>query len=146
MNLCRQRSVRRLALLVALSAIAANLALTITPSSSAAPQKDQSLAAFMRKKMDASSKILEGITTEDHALIREGADRLLEMSKAEIWNVLVDEDYREFNRDFRSSVHKLQAAAEKGNLDNATLQWFDAVKSCVECHKYVRSQRPVIKK
>jgi hypothetical protein len=107
---------------------------------------DQSLSAFMRKKLDASSKILEGVTAEDSKLIVEGADALLAMSKAEIWNVIVDEDYREFNHEFRASVRKLRDAAEKGNFDNATLQWMDSVKSCVECHKYVRSQRPAIKR
>lgn len=107
---------------------------------------DQSLSAFMRKKLDASSKILEGLTTEDSKLAIEGADALLALSKAEIWNVISDEDYREFNREFRSSVRKLRDAAEKGNFDNATLQWMDSVKSCVECHKYVRSQRVELKK
>ncbi|MDP1796719.1 MAG: hypothetical protein Q8K78_04525, partial [Planctomycetaceae bacterium] len=108
----------------------------------AAAKDDQSLSAFMRKKLDASSKILEGITTEDGKLVVEGADALLAMSKAEIWNVIVDEDYREFNREFRASVRKLRDAAEKENFDNATQQWMDSVKSCVECHKYVRGQRP----
>lgn len=105
----------------------------------------QTLSDFMRKKLGASSKILEGLTTEDEALIKEGADVLTEMSRAELWNVLTDEDYREFNREFRSSVRKLKAAAEKENFDNAMLQWIDSVKACVECHKYVRSQRPVLK-
>lgn len=99
----------------------------------------------MRKKLGASSKILEGLTTEDEALIKDGSDVLMEMSRAELWNVLTDEDYREFNREFRSSVRKLKAAAEKENFDNAMLQWIDSVKGCVECHKYVRSQRPVLK-
>ncbi len=115
-------------------------------ATTAAAKDDQSLSAFMRKKLDASSKILEGITTEDSKLAVEGADALLAMSKAEIWNVIVDEDYREFNHEFRASVRKLRDAAEKGNFDNATLQWMDSVKSCVECHKYVRSQRTTVQK
>lgn len=115
-------------------------------SRSAVAKDDQSLSAFMRKKLDASSKILEGITTEDSKLAMEGADALLAMSRAEIWNVIVDDDYREFNREFRASVRKLRDAAEKENFDNATLQWMDGVKSCVECHKYVRSQRAAVKK
>ena len=110
-----------------------------------AADDDQSLGAFMRKKLDASSLILEGLTTENGVAIREGADALLEMSKAERWNVIADDDYREFNRDFLKAVQKLNAAAKAENYDNATLQWFDAVKGCVECHKYVRSQRPVTK-
>lgn len=108
--------------------------------------QDTSLSAFMRKKLDSSSLILEGLTVEDKKLISEGADALLKMSNVEKWNVLADNDYREFNRDFRNSVRKLDEAAKAKNFDNATLQWFDAVKACVECHKYVRSQRPALKK
>lgn len=108
--------------------------------SEAADDKSQ-LAKFMRKKLVASSEILEGLAVEDAALIKQGAAAILEMSKSELWNVLLDEDYREFNRDFRSSMKKLERAAEEKKLDNALLQWTDAVKGCVECHKYVRTQR-----
>lgn len=112
----------------------------------AATKEDQSLSAFMRKKLDASSKILEGITTEAQQLVIEGADTLLTMSKVEIWNVIADEEYREFNHEFRASVRKLRAAAEKENIDDQTLQWMDTVKSCVECHKYIRAHRTTVKK
>ena len=115
-----------------------------TRSTAAEPVQD--LQAFMRKKLAASSQILEGLTVEDASLIREGAATILEMSKVEKWNVLTDADYREFNRDFRSAMRKLDDAAANSNLDNAMLQWMDAMKGCVECHKYVRSQRPVLKK
>ena len=128
--------------------VAAGVIVAMTMSGFGAAAKDEddkSLAAFMRKKLDSSSKILEGITTEDADLITQGANSLLEMSKAEKWNVIADEDYREFNRYFRSAVRKLGEAAEAKNFDNATLQWFDAVKGCVECHKYVRDNRPKAK-
>jgi len=109
----------------------------------AAGEDEPTLREFMRKKLESSSIILEGMTTEDARLIRRGAKELLEMSLAEKWNVLTDEDYREFNREFRAAVRKLDEAAGRENFDNAALQWFDAVKGCIECHKYVRSQRPV---
>uniref|UniRef100_A0A7C2P335 Cytochrome c n=1 Tax=Schlesneria paludicola TaxID=360056 RepID=A0A7C2P335_9PLAN len=143
----RASSRRSFGLIVLLLAVCAGTAASLlwVPPATGNEAQVQTLAAFMRKKLDASSKILEGITTEDDALIAAGADALLEMSKAEMWNVITDEDYREFNRDFRSSVRKLKDAAEKGNFDNATLQWIDSVKSCVECHKYIRSQRPTLK-
>jgi hypothetical protein len=134
-----------MALLVTFGVVAA-VCLSVASLSPAAQKDDQSLRAFMRKKLDASSRILEGLTTEDDFAIKEGAAALLEMSKAEMWNVIVDEDYREFNREFRGSVRKLSEAAEKENFDNATLQWFDTVKACVECHKYVRSARANPKK
>jgi hypothetical protein len=108
-------------------------------------KSQKTLSDFMRKKLDASSQVLEGLTTEDKELVTAGASALLEMSTSEVWQVLTDEDYREFNRDFRASVRKLKTAAEQDNFDNATLQWFDTVKSCVECHKYVRGKKPVLK-
>lgn len=121
------------------------LALISQDRARAEQAQDTSLSTFMRQKLDNSSLILEGLTVEDEKLISEGADALLKMSNVEKWNVLADNDYREFNRDFRNAVRKLDEAAKAKNFDNATLQWFDAVKACVECHKYVRSQRPAIK-
>ena len=111
----------------------------------AAEEKKEDLAAFMRKKLEASSQILEGLTVKDAGLIRKGTDKLLQMSKAELWNVLADADYREFNGEFRSTLKKLDQAAAEENFDHALLQWIDGVKSCVECHKYVRDERVKLK-
>ncbi len=132
--------------LVAICTVLLATAMLWPAASSQAQDDEQSnLAKFMRKKLDASSRILEGLTVEDAELIQLGSSAILEMSKSELWNVLLDEDYRDFNRDFRSSMRKLEQAAKEENFDNALLQWNDAVKGCVECHKYVRTQRVKIK-
>ena len=107
---------------------------------------DVSLSAFMRKKLDASSQILEGLTTEDAGLIQKGAKTLTELSKAEKWQIFADPEYREYSLDFRSTVRKLAEAAEKENFDNAALQWMDAMKGCIECHQHVRRERAAKKK
>jgi hypothetical protein len=107
---------------------------------------DQSLSSFMRKKLDASSQILEGLTTEDAELIQKGAKALTELSKAEKWQILSDPEYREYSLDFRINARKLADAAEKGNFDNAALQWFDTMKTCIECHHHVRHERAEAKK
>ena len=109
-------------------------------------QPDLSLQTFMRKKLDASSQILEGLTTEDSQLIQRGANSLLELSKAEKWKILIDSGYREHTVDFRNTVKKLVEAAEKNNFDNAALQWFDVTKSCIECHQDVRRDQKAKKK
>jgi len=57
--------------------------------------KRSPLETFMRKKLDASSLILEGLCQEDAELIKQGADQLSAMSKVEVWNVLTDPEYRE---------------------------------------------------
>ena len=107
---------------------------------------DLSLSAFMRKKLDASSQILEGLTTEDSELIQKGAKALTEISKTEKWQILSDPEYREYSLDFRVNARKLAEAAEKGNFDNAALQWFDTMKNCIECHQHVRRERAEAKK
>ena len=108
--------------------------------------KKTPLETFMRKKLNASSKIMEGLCLEDAALIKEGADALGAMSKVEIWNVLSDADYREHSREFRDNAAKLSAAAEAGDFDKAALRWFDVTMSCIECHDQVRNDRKSEKK
>ena len=103
--------------------------------------KKTPLEAFMRKKLDASSKILEGLCQEDAGLIKEGADALAAMSKAEVWNVLTDADYREHSREFRDNAARVAKAAEAGDFDKAALRWFDVTMSCLDCHDHVRGDR-----
>ena len=99
------------------------------------------LETFMRLKLDASSKILEGLCLEDAGLVKEGADALSAMSKVEIWNVLLDPDYREHSREFRDNAAKVSQAAQEGDFDKAALRWFDVTMSCLECHDHVRNER-----
>jgi hypothetical protein len=99
---------------------------------------DQSLKVFMRKKLDASSQILEGLTIEDAELIKTGANALTELSKAERWQILTDADYREYSREFRNNARKVAEAAEAGNFDKAAFQWFGTMKTCIDCHQHVR--------
>lgn len=93
---------------------------------------------LMRKKLDDSSKILEGLTLNDADMIKKATERLLKVTAPEMWRSITDKDYFEFNSEFRSTLHKLEKAASDKNFDKALLEWFDATKGCIECHKYVR--------
>ena len=139
------RSVIGAAMIVA--AVAAGLNWNTWQATAADDERkaDASLSTFMRKKLDASSQILEGLAVEDTDLIKRGADSMLQLSKAEKWQILADSDYREFSADFRKSVKRLSEAAEKNNFDNAALQWFDTMKCCIECHQHVRKERALKK-
>ena len=105
-------------------------------------QKKSTIQQYMRLKMDASSEILEGIVMENPALIKQGGNALLEMSKAEKFQVLTDREYRLHNRQFREAVDRLLAAADKEGYDKAALAWFDVTISCVDCHDHVRKTAP----
>jgi hypothetical protein len=52
------------------------------------------------------------------------------------------EDYARQSADFRRSCDSLRKAAKAKNLDGAALAWMEVTMKCVQCHKYVRDERP----
>ena len=111
------------------------------------PQKDAEKAAparkgisiFMRMKLDASQKILEGLALEDFELIQEGAAKLEDMSAAEKWRVTNDPFFREHSADFQKIAKRLSKNAKDGKLDASALTWLEATMQCIECHKWTRA-------
>jgi hypothetical protein len=99
---------------------------------------DDALRQFMRIKLNASGKVLEGLAVEDFDLLKEGAQTLNEMSQAEQWRVSNDALYRNFSGDFQRMTADLVKAAEEENLDRVALKWVDVTLSCIECHRYAR--------
>ena len=102
---------------------------------------DLDQAEFMRRKLEASGQILEGLVTEDSGLLIKGAKVLVEMSAAEKWQVQNNVMYKQHSAEFQASAKKLVEAAEKENFDNAALKWIDTTMKCMECHKFVRGAR-----
>jgi hypothetical protein len=123
---------------------------TPAPSAKQAPGKEQAqedpeskarpLQKFMRAKLSASTKILEGLAMEDLDLIREGAVEMNQMSQAEQWRRHEDMLYRQFSADFRQTTSDLIDATKEHQFDRAALKWMDATMACIECHRYVRNK------
>lgn len=108
--------------------------------------KKRPIEVSMRQKLEATSKVLEGLATEDKKLVHEGAVVLTDLTKAEVWQVLVDADYREHTQTFRSAVKRLDEAAQRSEFAAAQLEWLDATKRCFDCHNHIRAARPVTAK
>lgn len=100
---------------------------------------NQELRDFMRKKLEASNDILEGLTTDDTDLIEKGAKKLAELSAAEEWRISKDAMYKQFSDEFTRNAEKLVEAAKEKNIDRAALRWMDTTMSCIECHRFVRN-------
>jgi len=109
------------------------------PAAKAKPEME--LAKFMRKKLEASNQILEGLVTEDTQLIVKGAKTLAEMSAAEKFQVHNDVIYKQCSAEFQKAAKSLVEAAEKENFDGAALKWIDTTMKCIECHKVARGLR-----
>lgn len=102
-------------------------------------QAQRELSEFMRRKLEASSSILEGLCIENPALIRQGAALLQELGAAERWRVSTDPMYRQFSSDFQDIIQQLNQAAEEENYDRVALKWMDATMCCIDCHRFTRS-------
>ena len=104
-------------------------------------EKKNPVELTMRQKPEATSKVLEALAIEDKELAHEGAKVLTELSKAEVWQVLTDSEYREHTQTFRSAIKRLDYAAQKSEFASAQLEWLDATKRCFDCHNHVRADR-----
>ncbi len=112
-----------------------------------APQKEdekatfarQGVSKFMRMKLEASQKVLEGLALEEFELIQEGAAKLDEMSAAEKWRVSKDPLYREHSADFQRMAQRLVKNGKDGKLEASALTWIEMTMQCIECHKWSRA-------
>jgi hypothetical protein len=96
---------------------------------------------FMRRKLEHSQKVLEGIAVGDFEIIRRHADELLTLSKLAEWKVLTTPRYELHSNDFRRSAQALIDEARAKNLDGAALAYVELTLHCVKCHKHVREIR-----
>lgn len=105
----------------------------------AAAKVDNDVRAFMRVKLEASTRILEGLTTENFQLIRDGAKTLRTMSTAEKWRVTNDPLYRQYSLEFGQFAERLDEKGKVRNLDGATLAWVECTMACIRCHNHARA-------
>jgi hypothetical protein len=99
------------------------------------------LKALMRKKLECSQKVLEGLALNDFAAISKNAGELSGISKAVEFRVLKTPQYEIFSNQFRRSVETMDEAAKAKNNDGAALAYVDMTLTCVKCHKHVREVR-----
>jgi cytochrome c556 len=133
-----RRDLRRIVPIVAAIAVS-TLGLWYACRADEPPSPKGSVRPFMRMKLEASNKILEGLTTEDFRQVRDGAQTLHKMSSAEKWRVSNDVLYRQYSAEFNRDAERLLEKANERNLDGATLAWVECTMSCVRCHKYARA-------
>jgi hypothetical protein len=95
---------------------------------------------LMKSKLENSKKILEGLATEDFNAIRKGAKAMRDLTVLERWALADTPRYKAQLNVFWFANDALIQAADEKNLDGATLAYTQQTLSCVNCHKYVRTQ------
>lgn len=105
----------------------------------ARPRSD--LDKLMQQKLLRAQKVLEGIAQNDPAIVKQGAQDLLTLSKTAEFRVLKTPQYDLHSNEFRRSLDDVVKGANDRNIDAATLAYMDMVLACVRCHKHVREVR-----
>jgi hypothetical protein len=102
---------------------------------------DPQVRELMRKKLMHSQKLMEAVVMRDHASIGANAKSLRELSELAEWRVFPAPEYLRHSAEFQRVTNALVKSAKDKNEDGAVLSYLELTLNCVQCHKYVRSQR-----
>jgi len=108
-----------------------------TPNEKPDKEKDK-VSDLMKRKLQASQKVLEGLAINDFNAIAKNGEELLEISKEAEWKVIKTPRYEIYSNDFRRTADALIKNAKDKNLDGAALNYVELTLTCVRCHKHVR--------
>jgi cytochrome c556 len=103
------------------------------------------LKALMKKKLESSQKVLEGLALNDFDTISKHAGELSRISKATEFRVLKTPEFELYSNQFRRSVETMDGMAKTKNLDGAALAYVELTLTCVKCHQHVREVRMAMK-
>lgn len=102
-------------------------------------EKEPPLRKFMRQKLDASNRILEGLVTDNMPLVESGSEVLLKMGREEKWRISNDMLYRRYSTEFIDAVNDMKEKAAANSIDGASLAWIKSTMTCLKCHEWVRN-------
>ena len=92
---------------------------------------------FMQGKLVSNKKIVQGLTTNDFGLVKEGAQEVSAYVKGQSWFVLKTPEYRVFSDDMSRAAKSLERAAKNQNVEAAALRYFELTVKCIDCHQYI---------
>ncbi|WP_020476438.1 hypothetical protein [Zavarzinella formosa] len=116
------------------------LPLLAVPSASQ-DKKKREPDPLMAAKLKESQTLLEGLTLNDFAKVRKGAEELLRISKqAQFRKALNTPGYELYANNFQRAAETVIEKAGAKNIDGATLACVDMTITCVRCHQHTREE------
>jgi hypothetical protein len=101
--------------------------------------------SLMRQKLVHAQQLLSALAIGDFEDMKAQAKELQRISLEARWSQPQSPAYGEYGDDFRSSLERLAASADKQNIDGAALNYVQVVLTCVQCHKVVREGQQTAK-
>ena len=102
--------------------------------------KSPQASIWMKKKLDYSQNILNGLTTADFDKVIKNAEEMRRLSKIESFVRGGTPGYRAQLVLFEESADEIIRQAKKDNVEGATLAFTQLTISCVNCHKEIRGK------
>jgi cytochrome c556 len=106
----------------------------------AAVHSQDKASLWMKHKLAASQRILEGMTRADYEMIEKSAEGMQIASYLEAWIRADLPDYKAQFQAFDYANRAIVSAARHKNLDGVTIAYTQLTISCVQCHKIVRDK------
>jgi hypothetical protein len=119
----------------------ATLLALVLPVMNLQADNEKTLKALMKRKLEDSQKVLEGLAINNYDEVAKSAADLIQVSKDVEWRVIKTPQYEMFSNDFRRNAETLVRMAKAKNTDGIALAYVDLTLNCVKCHKYVREVR-----
>lgn len=124
-----------------LPAILCLLILGAAPGGRAEEKPLTDASYWMKRKLELSQDVLQGLALEDYEKISEAARTMDKLNAIESFVRGRNESYKAQLDMFRYANKALIRSAEKQNLDGATLAFNQLTLSCVNCHKQLRDDK-----
>lgn len=113
----------------------------VAPSDPAEKQPSEPMSFWMKKKLDFSKNVLEGIALGDFDKVVQNAQTLRSLSKIEAFVRRDTPGYRQQVVQFENSLDELIRSGKKENVEGATLAFHQLTVSCVHCHRQLRESK-----
>lgn len=111
------------------------------PNTGAEMHQGETVSFWMKKKLDFSKNVLEGVALGDFDKVSQNAKTLRSLSKIESFVRRGTPGYRAQVDAFDQSLAEIIRQAEKENVEGTTLAFHQLTLSCVKCHRELREAK-----
>jgi len=100
--------------------------------------KPEDSSFWMKKKVEYSHQVFDGLATGDFEQISEGARHMRALGRVETFARGRTPGYRRNLENFQEASEEILRQSEAKNLEGVTLAFTQMTYSCVACHKELR--------
>jgi hypothetical protein len=118
--------------------LSVRLAIPQQPKSKNEGRSDAQLPGLMLAKLANTQRIIAGLVSKDFGEIKQGAEHMVRVCEADVWESNPDPIYSQYRSELRRQALKLSGLADAHNLDGSAFCYVQVVSTCISCHEHCR--------